>query len=244
MDLKVGRRLRSRSADRSRDRRDRLALHANRRQGRDHRRIVDEGRDDDHDAQQHQGPRARVRRTDRQASVDVQHDSASGEFGNDTWLNGSWAINGNTGVWTQITVDEELGLVYLPVESPSSDYYGGKRPGNNLFGESLVCVDLKTGTAEVALPARASSDLGSRHLLGADPAGRDHRRKAAQAGRAAEQADVPLCVRPRDRRADLADRRNAGSAGDVLANGMRRHSRSRASRRRMRASRSAGFPTT
>lgn len=68
-----------------------------------------------------------------------------GEFGNDTWLNDSWAINGNTGVWTQITVDEELGLVYLPVESPTSDYYGGKRPGDNLFGESLVCVDLKTG---------------------------------------------------------------------------------------------------
>ena len=68
-----------------------------------------------------------------------------GEFGNDTWLDGSWAVNGNAGVWTQITVDEDLGLVYLPVESPTSDYYGGKRPGNNLFGESLVCVDLKTG---------------------------------------------------------------------------------------------------
>ena len=68
-----------------------------------------------------------------------------GEFGNDTWLNNSWASNGNTGVWTQITVDEELGLVYLPVESPTSDFYGGHRPGNNLFGESLVCVDLKTG---------------------------------------------------------------------------------------------------
>jgi quinoprotein glucose dehydrogenase len=68
-----------------------------------------------------------------------------GEFGNDTWLENSWATNGNTGVWTQITVDEELGLVYLPVESPTSDYYGGKRPGNNLFGESLVCVDLATG---------------------------------------------------------------------------------------------------
>src|SRR6476620_7559488 len=68
-----------------------------------------------------------------------------GEFGNDTWLENSWAANGNTGVWTQITVDEELGLVYLPVESPSSDFYGGHRPGNNLFGESLVCVDLKTG---------------------------------------------------------------------------------------------------
>ncbi len=68
-----------------------------------------------------------------------------GEFGNDTWLNDSWKENGNTGVWTQISVDEELGLVYLPVESPSSDFYGGHRPGNNLFGESLVCVDLKTG---------------------------------------------------------------------------------------------------
>src|SRR5262245_46560093 len=68
-----------------------------------------------------------------------------GELGNDTWENESWAINGNTGVWTQITVDEEAGLVYLPVESPTSDFYGGHRPGNNLFGESLVCVDLKTG---------------------------------------------------------------------------------------------------
>jgi glucose dehydrogenase len=68
-----------------------------------------------------------------------------GEVGNDTWLDNSWAINGNTGVWTQITVDEELGLVYLPVETPSSDFYGGHRPGNNLFSESLVCVDLKTG---------------------------------------------------------------------------------------------------
>src|SRR5580658_833049 len=68
-----------------------------------------------------------------------------GEFGNETWDNNSWATNGNTGVWTQMTVDEELGLVYLPVESPTSDFYGGERPGNNLFGESLVCVDLKTG---------------------------------------------------------------------------------------------------
>lgn len=68
-----------------------------------------------------------------------------GEFGNETWEDGSWATNGNTGVWTQMTVDEELGLVYLPVEDPTSDYYGGHRPGNNLFGDSLVCVDLKTG---------------------------------------------------------------------------------------------------
>src|SRR5277367_346399 len=68
-----------------------------------------------------------------------------GKFGYDTWENGSADTNGNTGVWTQMTVDEELGLVYLPVESPTSDYYGGERPGNDLYGESLVCVDLKTG---------------------------------------------------------------------------------------------------
>ncbi len=68
-----------------------------------------------------------------------------GEFGYDTWLNNSAEYTGNTGVWTQVTVDEELGLVYLPVEAPTSDFYGGHRPGNNLFGESLVCVDLKTG---------------------------------------------------------------------------------------------------
>ena len=68
-----------------------------------------------------------------------------GQFGNETWQDESWAINGNVGVWTQISVDEDLGLVYLPVETPSSDYYGGHRPGDNLFGESLVAVDLRTG---------------------------------------------------------------------------------------------------
>ena len=67
------------------------------------------------------------------------------EFGNDTWEGDSWAVNGNAGVWTQITVDEEAGLVYLPIEDPTSDQYGGHRPGNNLFADTLVCVDLKTG---------------------------------------------------------------------------------------------------
>jgi quinoprotein glucose dehydrogenase len=67
------------------------------------------------------------------------------EYGYDTWLNGSADYTGNTGVWTQISVDEKMGLVYLPVESPTGDYYGGHRPGADLFGESLVCVDLKTG---------------------------------------------------------------------------------------------------
>ena len=68
-----------------------------------------------------------------------------GQFGNDTWLDNSWERNGSNGVWTQITADEKNELVYLSVESPSSDYYGGHRPGNNLFAESIVAVDLNTG---------------------------------------------------------------------------------------------------
>jgi len=68
-----------------------------------------------------------------------------GEPGYDTWLNGSAEYTGNTGVWTQVSIDQDLGLAYLPVESPTGDYYGGHRPGNDVYGESLVCVDLKTG---------------------------------------------------------------------------------------------------
>ena len=68
-----------------------------------------------------------------------------GEFGIDTWEKDSWAYTGNAGVWGQISVDEELGLAYLPVELPTGDYFGAHRPGNNLFGESLVAVDLQTG---------------------------------------------------------------------------------------------------
>jgi quinoprotein glucose dehydrogenase len=68
-----------------------------------------------------------------------------GEFGNDTWLDDSWAYTGNTGVWAQMSVDEELGLVYMPVELPTGDYYGGHRPGNHLFSESLLALDIQTG---------------------------------------------------------------------------------------------------
>jgi len=68
-----------------------------------------------------------------------------GEFGYDTWLEDSASYTGNTGVWAQMSADEELGLAYLPTELPTHDYYGGFRPGNNLFSESLVAVDLRTG---------------------------------------------------------------------------------------------------
>ncbi len=68
-----------------------------------------------------------------------------GEFGFDTWEKDSASYTGNGGVWAQMSVDEELGLVYMPVELPTGDYYGGHRPGAGLFGESIVALDLKTG---------------------------------------------------------------------------------------------------
>ena len=69
----------------------------------------------------------------------------AGEFGNDSWEKDSWSYTGNAGVWSQMTIDEETDTVFLPVELPTGDYYGGHRPGNGLFGESLVALDLKTG---------------------------------------------------------------------------------------------------
>ena len=68
-----------------------------------------------------------------------------GEFGNETWLNDSWTYSGNSGTWSLISGDEELGYVYMPFEEATGDYYGGTRPGNNLFAESIMCLDAKTG---------------------------------------------------------------------------------------------------
>jgi len=69
----------------------------------------------------------------------------SNEFGYDTWEEDSASYTGNTGVWGQISVDEQLGMAFIPVELPTGDYYGGHRPGNGLFGETVLAVDLKTG---------------------------------------------------------------------------------------------------
>jgi len=68
-----------------------------------------------------------------------------GEFGVDTWQEESWRYSGNGGVWTQMSADLDLGYVYLPTEAPTNDYYGGHRPGDNLFTQSVVAVDATTG---------------------------------------------------------------------------------------------------
>ena len=69
----------------------------------------------------------------------------SGEVGNETWENGSWEYSGNANVWSLMSADEELGYVYLPVSTPTNDWYGGHRLGDNLFAESLVALQCATG---------------------------------------------------------------------------------------------------
>ena len=67
------------------------------------------------------------------------------ESGFASWGGASAEYTGNTGVWAPMSADPELGYVYLPVEAPTSDYYGGHRPGDNLYGQSLVCLNATTG---------------------------------------------------------------------------------------------------
>lgn len=69
----------------------------------------------------------------------------AGEFGNETWEKDSWKTTGAANVWTMMSADDALGYVYLPFSTPANDYYGVERPGNGLFGESLVCLDARTG---------------------------------------------------------------------------------------------------
>jgi quinoprotein glucose dehydrogenase len=69
----------------------------------------------------------------------------AGEPGVETWEKESWKEAGNANVWAPMSADEELGTVYLPVSTPTNDYYGGHRPGDGLYGESLVCLDAATG---------------------------------------------------------------------------------------------------
>ena len=117
-----------------------------------------------------------------------------GEFGHETWENGSWNWTGNTGVWTEMSADLDAGLVYLPVESPTIDAYGGNRPGNGLVRGERRCPRSEDGQAQVAPAGRAPRHLGLRPAWRAAAHGRDDRRQAAEDCRAAEQAGLALHV--------------------------------------------------
>jgi quinoprotein glucose dehydrogenase len=71
--------------------------------------------------------------------------NSADEFGADSWLNESWRYSGNANVWSFLAGDNELGHVYLPTGTATNDYYGANRPGDNLFAESIIAVDVETG---------------------------------------------------------------------------------------------------
>ena len=114
-----------------------------------------------------------------------------------------------------MSADLELGLVYVPVEMPTGDYYGGNRPGNTLFGESLVALDIKTGKRkwhyQMIHHGLWDYDLPCAPIL----FDVTRERPARQGAGAADQAGVPVRPESRNRRADLADRRAAGAAVEV-----------------------------
>ena len=89
--------------------------------------------------------------------------------GAETWENESWRANGHGNVWAPMALDEARGLLYLPTSTPSSDYYGGQRPGANLFAESLVCLDASNWKNEVVLPDRPSRPVGLGSARSAEP---------------------------------------------------------------------------
>ena len=135
-----------------------------------------------------------------------------GDFGNETWQNGSWKYTGNTAVWAPMSADPELGYVYLPVETPTGDFYGGHRPGDDLFDESLVCVDARTGKRvwHFQIIHHGIWDWDNPAapvLLDITVNG-----KKDQGRRAGDQASLRVRVRSRDGQAGVADRRTAGAS--------------------------------
>ena len=136
-----------------------------------------------------------------------------GEFGYDSWENGAADRAGNAGAWTQISVDPELNLAYLPIELPTGDHYGGHRPGNGLFGESLVAVDLHTGVRrwhfQLVHHGLWDSDVASPPILADITVGG----RAIKAVAVPDQTGIPVRVRPRHWCARVADRGAAGPQG-------------------------------
>ena len=137
---------------------------------------------------------------------------APGEVGNETWLTAldqdqpSWEYSGNTNMWAWASADEELGYVYVPLSTPTNDYYGGYRPGDNLFAEAIVCLDARTGERIWHFQAvhhgiwdydfPAAPNVVDIHVDG----------RSIQAVAAVKQAGIHLRLRPGDGRASLADR--------------------------------------
>ena len=141
---------------------------------------------------------------------------SSDEFGADTWKDESWRYTGHANVWGFMSVDAERGLLYVPTSTPSSDYWGGRRVGANLFAESLVCLDARTGERrwhfQTVHHGVWDYDLSAApNLVTITVDGPDRR------GGAGRQERLHLRVRPGDGRAGVADRGARGGHGDGRA---------------------------
>jgi outer membrane protein assembly factor BamB len=135
---------------------------------------------------------------------------SSKDPGAETWENESWRRNGHGNVWAPMALDEARGLLYLPTSTPSSDYYGGGRPGANLFAESLVCLDAATGKMKWYFQT-VHHGLWDYDNPAQPQPGDDHRRRQTHRRcRAGDEAGFYVRVRSRHRRTCLANRRTSG----------------------------------
>ena len=135
-----------------------------------------------------------------------------GEFGYETWLDGSAERNGNLGAWAQMSADLDLGLVYVPLEMPADDYYGVNRPGSDLFRRKPDGSGPEDRQAKVALSDRSPWTVGQGSAVCADALRHGPERPEDQGAGPAHKNGVSLRSESRDRCADLAHRRAAGAA--------------------------------
>ena len=128
-----------------------------------------------------------------------------GEFGHDTWENDAWRWTGDVSSWAPMSADPERGLVYIPTNGATMDYYGGFRPGDNLFSSSLIALDVKTGKRVWHYQVVKHDIWNYDNPTRTSAAGRERQRPPHSRRVPGDEAGVCLLVQPADRRADLAD---------------------------------------
>ena len=148
-------------------------------------------------------------RDDRRQRVALLHDPRAGRAGQRDLARTARRIEqGGASVWSTPAFDQDLNLLYITTGNAGNDWYGGDRPGDNLYAASIVAIDRDTGQAQVALPGSAPRHLGLRLTQRARPL----RRRRHQGHRCAREDRLALPARPRDGQAALRDRREAGAA--------------------------------
>ena len=223
-----------RSADRSDHRRDRPARHADHREGRDRRRRGAPARRRAQEPHPREGLHPRLRRAHRQAAVDLPHDSARRRVRQRHVGEGLVVVHRQR---RRLGADDRstkrTNLVFLPVELPTGDYYGGHHPGQQPLRRKHRRARPEDRPAQVALPAGAPRHLGHGHPVRADPDG-PHRRRPRRSRRSdsrpSRDGSTPSIASPANR----CGRSKSGRSkrAPCRASGMRRRSRSSPSRRR------------